>query len=378
MTRSRVIAVGLSVAVIGGLVWAIGLVTSPHDAWLAYLAGVIAMLTIALGALALVLMAHLTDATWFVVLRRVAEMVAESLPVLVLLLVPLGFGLSALYPWLTPAALPAEIREAVVRKQAYLNLPFFGARAAIYAGAWLGILAVLRRWSARQDAGERPAPPGGAAAAAAIVLGFTLTFASFDWLMSLQPEWWSTVYGVRVFAATVVPALALMAVLMRSGPVPAGAGNAQALASLQASFLLFWFYIAFSQLLIVWIGNEPHEIAWYLPRARGAWVGTGVVLLIGHFVLPFLLLLRKRIKRSVDAMARLGWWLLAMHAVDIGWLVFPGSGATKAAAWLYVAALAFTGGLTAATAAWRFGDRPAVPERDPDLLASLQYEYEDA
>jgi hypothetical protein len=131
VTRSRVITIGVGVAVIGGIVWAIGLITSPHDAWLAYLAAAIAMLTVALGALALVLMAHLTDATWFVALRRLAESVAASLPMVMVLLVPLGFGLHVLYPWLTPAALPAGTREVVLRKHAYLNLPFFAIRAVI-------------------------------------------------------------------------------------------------------------------------------------------------------------------------------------------------------------------------------------------------------
>jgi hypothetical protein len=150
------------------------------------------------------------------------------------------------------------------------------------------------------------------------------------------------------------------------------------MASLLLSFVIFWFYIAFAQLLIIWIGNVPREIAWYLPRIRGAWAAVGVLLLIGHFVLPFLMLLYRSVKRSLDAMARLGWWLLAMHAVDLAWLVFPASGASWAAVWMYPAALALTGGAVVAAGVWWLGARPAVPEHDPDLPISLAYEYEDA
>ncbi len=378
MTRRGVVLAGCVLAVVGAIVWALGLAAAPREAWLAYLAAVVAVLTVVLGAASLVLMAHLTDASWFVVLRRLAEAVAGAVIVVVLLLAPLAFGLSSLYPWLAPATLSPEVRDVVARQHAYLNLPFFAVRAGVYVAAWIAIVGGLRRWSARQDAGARPAPPVGFAAAAAIVLGFTLTFASFDWLMSLQPAWSSTIYGVRVFAGAIVAALALMAVLMRRSGLPVAGGNAQALASLLLSFVIFWFYIAFAQLLIVWIGNEPREIAWYLPRGRGGWFAAGVLLLIGHFVLPFLVLLYRSVKRSPDALARLGVWLLAMHYLDVAWLVFPGMGTSSAVLWMYAAAIALTGGATAAGAAWWLGDRAPVPESDPDLAVSLHYEYEDA
>jgi hypothetical protein len=266
-----------------------------------------------------------------------------------------------------------------MRKRAYLNLTFFLVRAAIYVASWLIIVARLRRWSARHEAGARPGSLRGFSAAASIVFGLTLTFASFDWLMSLRPDWFSTIYGLRVFAGTVVPALGLIAVLMNASGLPIRPGHAQALASLLLSFVIFWFYIAFAQLLIVWIGNEPVEISWYVARSHGAWLAVGFVLGFGNFAVPFLLLLFRPIKRSPVAMARLGVWLLAMHYVDLCWLVVPDAASgTWAAWWGFPSALLLSVGAAAMLSASWLGDGPLVPERDPDLPDSLRYEYEES
>ncbi|HVZ23632.1 MAG TPA: hypothetical protein VG871_21310 [Vicinamibacterales bacterium] len=378
MTRAQARRWGTLAVVAGGLGWAAALLVDPRQAWLAYLMAVMATLTVALGAVSLVLMAHLSDAVWFVVMRRIAEAVAGSTWLMVVLLVPLVFGLRDLYPWLTPDRLEPHVREMVVRKSAYLNEPFFLIRALVYVASWLLIVARLRRWSTRQDAGEPAASLRGFSAAAAIVFGLTLTFASFDWLMSLRPDWFSTIYGLRVFAGTVPAALGLMAVLVRTGRLPVKPDHAQALASLLLSFVIFWFYIAFAQLLIVWIGNEPAEITWYVARSHGVWLATGVVLGVGNFAVPFLLLLFRRIKRSPVAMARLGVWLLAMHALDLCWLAGPdANGLPLALVWMYPAALLLTGGAAAVMAAWWLGDRPPLPVRDPELPESLEYEFEE-
>jgi hypothetical protein len=378
VTRARAQRWAAVAVIAGGVAWAVALVVDPRQAWLSYLMAVAATLTVMLGAVALVLMAHLSDAVWFVVMRRMAEAVAGSTWLMVVLLVPLLFGLRDLYPWLTPDRLEPHVREMVMRKSAYLNEPFFLIRAVVYIAAWLVIVARLRRWSARQDTGEPVASLRGFCAVASIVFGFTLTFASFDWLMSLRPDWFSTIYGVRVFAGTVPAALGLIAVLMRTGRLPVKPDHAQALASLLLAFVIFWFYIAFAQLLIVWIGNEPAEITWYVARSRGVWLAVGIVLGAGHFALPFLLLLFRRIKRSPTAMARLGLWLLAMHALDLCWLAGPdANGRPLALAWMYPAALLLAAGAATVMAAWWLGDRSSLPVRDPELAESLAYEYEE-
>lgn len=379
MTRHRVLRSGATAFVIGAIAWAIALAVNAQQAWLAYLIAVVSALTVTLGALMLVLMAHLTGATWFVALRRLAESVAAATAVLVLLLIPLLFGLHTLYPWLSPERLDPHVREMVMRKQAYLNLPFFLVRAGIYVAVWLLILARVRRWSSRQEAGAQPGAITGFSAAGCILIGFTLSFASFDWLMSLRPDWYSTMYGVRVFAGTFVPALGLMAVLMQSARLPITRGTAQALASLLLAFVIFWFYIAFGQLLIIWIGNAPAEITWYVARSSLSWLVVGTILAIGHFAVPFLMLLFRRVKRNPVTMARLGGWLLAMHYLDVCWLTIPDAGHFSwASVWIYPSALLLTCGAAAVLSAWWLGDLTVVPGRDPDLVDSLQYEYEES
>lgn len=379
MTRRSVFRSGVAAVIVGGVVWVAALFVNAQQAWLAYLIAVVSGLTVTLGALMLVLMAHLTGATWFVVLRRLAESVAAATTILVLLLIPLLFGLHTLYPWLSPDRLDPHVRDMVMRKQAYLNLPFFLIRAGIYVAAWLLILARVRRWSSRQEAGEQPGPITGFSAAACILIGFTLSFAAFDWLMSLRPDWYSTMYGVRVFAGTFVPALGLMALLMRVARLPTTPGTAQALASLLLAFVIFWFYIAFGQLLIIWIGNAPAEITWYVARSSPSWFVVGAILAIGHFAVPFLMLLFRRVKRNPVTMARLGAWLLAMHCLDVCWLTIPDAGHFSwASVWIYPAALLLTCGAAAVLSAWWLGDLPVLPERDPDLADSLDYEYEES
>ena len=379
MTRQSLRRSGLAALIVGAVAWTVALLVNGQQAWLAYLIAVVSALTVTLGALMLVLMAHLTGATWFVVLRRLAEAVAAATTILVLLLIPLLFGLHTLYPWLSPERLEPHVREMVVRKQAYLNLPFFLIRAGIYVAVWLLILARVRRWSSRQDAGEEPGAIAGFSAAACILIGFTLSFAAFDWLMSLRPDWYSTMYGVRVFAGTFVPALGLMAVLMQAARLPITRGTAQALASLLLAFVIFWFYIAFGQLLIIWIGNAPEEITWYVARSSASWVIVGAILAVGHFAVPFLMLLFRRVKRNPLTMARLGGWLLVMHYLDVCWLTIPDAGHFSwASVWIYPSALLLTCGAAALLATWWLGDLPVVPERDPDLADSLQYEYEES
>ena len=353
MTRDDVRRWGLVLAIVGGVAWGLGVLVDPHDAWVAYLVALVSAMTIAVGALSLVLMAHLSDATWFVLLRRIAQAVAASVPILALLMIPAAFGLRALYPWLSPERLEPHVRELVLRKRAYLNLTFFIVRSVVYVAAWTAILVRLDRWSAQQDAGARPAPLIGFSAAAAIVLGFTLTFASFDWLMSLRPDWSSTVYGMRVYAGTAVAALGIIAVVMPWSGLPYRPPHAHALASLLLSFLIFWFYIAVSQLIVIWIGNTPAEITWYLARSHGPWLLIAALLLVGHFVVPFLLLLFKPIKQSPRAMGRVGLWLLLMHYVDVCWLAVPDAGISAwSAVWIYPAALVFVVSAAAIASAW--------------------------
>ncbi len=384
----RTMAAWLALGIIGLLFCILGFISSPQQAFMSYLIAYCTVLGVALGALIMVMTSHATNASWFVVLRRLGEDAAATLPLFALLFIPILVGMHALYPWLTPDALGPDARERVLAKQGYLNAPFFIIRALIYFACWVALAWLLRRWSVKQDR-ERgnlalTARQRHLSAFGLVLAGVTLTFASFDWLMSLTPTWCSTVFGVYIFAGAFVGALALIAIIgllaIRGGAL-AGlvqADHFHALGKLMLTMVIFWAYIAFAQLLIIWIGDIPEEIAWYYVRWRNGWGALGMVLLFGNFALPFLLLLSRDLKRRPRLLAALGAWLLLMHYVDVYWVAAPALHPEGFhVSWLDLASLAATIGLPVAYWMYLVQRRAAVPAGDPYLRESVRYETED-
>ncbi len=388
----RVIVPSAAAALVGLVVWAVALVGHPKEALYAYLAAFVFAITVVLGVLCLVMITWAAGAKWFVVIRRVAEGVAGSLPLFVLLILPVLVGVGRLYPWVPPLdGLSHHAREVIHAKDAYLNVPFFVVRSLVYLAIWTGLALALRRWSFGQDDGraaprERPVLLSGLGL---LVFAFTLHFAAVDWLMSLSPEWVSTVFGVYVFIGGMVGGVALMVLLTllleRGGPLAGRVSPAHyhALGRLELVFVIFWAYIAYAQGFLVWIADEPAEAKWYLARWDGGWKWVLWALIAGHFFLPFLALLSRRLKRQPTSLAAVAVWLLALHYVDVLWLVLPalGAGHPPAAAapaweylWLDAAALAWVAGAALAFGAWRLTGRPLVPRRDPRLARSMEYE----
>jgi len=334
-----------------------------------------------------VMISYVTGARWFTVLRRLALDVTGALPVLVLLALPLFVGVLAIYSWTTPSALPQEARAVIERKSAWLNAPLFVVRGIVYLAVWVGIGTTLRRWSLRQDAltGEVSAAAWcrlrRLSAGGLVAVGLTLTFASFDWLMSLEPTWYSTVYGVYVFAGGLLAALGLIAILGHAASRPGGPLEAAitrehfgALGKLLLTFAIFWAYIAFSQFLIIWIGDVPLDASWYVARAAGSWGTLALVVVAGQFALPFVLLLSRELKRRPALMAALGWILLTMHVLDTYWLVLPALHPLGVSlSWLDAAALLMVGGFATAAAAWRSRGRAALPLGDPYVGVAMRY-----
>ncbi len=391
----RPIVTGLVAAAAGAVVLGLGFATQPQRTFMAYLAAWVYFLTIALGALCLLMIGHAVGAKWIVVVRRLTEGVAGAVPVFAVLFVPLCFGLGELYPWVPPFdGLPQRLVEEIHAKQAYLNVPFFLARSFAYLAIFSLLAVLLRRWSFRQDEDPAAAPPARAVAISGpglMVFGFTLTFAAIDWLMSLSPGFMSKVFGLYVFAGGMVGGLAVMLVvvhrLRRRGVLSAeiGASHVHALGRLLLTFTVFWVYMAYSQGFLVWIADLPSEAEWYLARWEGGWAVVTWGLGLGHFLLPFLVLLWRPVKRSSRAMAWVAAWMLLMHAVDVFWLVLPALYASGSAAhgvgtlwlagaWIDLGALLFVGGAAVAFAAWRLAGHPLVPRHDPRLATSLGYE----
>lgn len=350
------------IGLVGLALSGIGLLGDPRQAYASWLAALTAGLSIALGALLLVAIAGISGARWFDPLRGFALDVAATLPLFALLFLVLLPGLGVLYPWVHARSLP---------NAAWLSLPWFLARAALYFAVWIGVALTLRRWARAGGADAPPTARERALAAGALpALGLTLTFAAFDWLMSLDPGWSSTVFGVYWFAGGFLAALAVVTLAAvrraggtRSGRLPAAQGYA--LGALMLTFAVFWAYIAYSQYFIIWIANVPAEVAWYIPRVRGGWGAVALLVLVGQLALPLLVLLLYAAKRSARAMAVVAAWLLVVHYLDTYWLVLPAIHPDAPHPhWLDLSALAAVGGSAAGWIGW-LGRRDPRTDRMP-------------
>ncbi|ABF91533.1 putative membrane protein [Myxococcus xanthus DK 1622] len=384
----RVVWGAVAVGGLGLLATLLGGVAAPREAAYGYLFAFAFWLTLSLGALIILASFHASRARWPTVLRRPLEVMAASSPVFVLLFVPVVLTMPHLFPWVAiPADLSAHDVHLLAHKKPYLNVPFFLGRAVFYFAVWSVVGLLLYRWSVRQDA--EPAITERAVrftlyqrklgAGSLPLMVLCLSFASLDWLMSLEPLWESTVYALTLGCGAVVGALALVAVVAATAR---GAGQFGALmgpahflrlGTLLLAFVCLWAYGAFSQLLLIWIASLPEEVTWYRARLDGGWLAVAVVLAVGHFVVPFFLLLLRRLKQDPRALAVVGAWLLLMRALDVYWLVFPAlHPGTASFHWTSVTAWAGVGGWT--VAAWWLLSRGGytVPVRDPFLPHSLR------
>jgi hypothetical protein len=370
--------------VIGIVCFAIGAAVDPQRAAAAYLVAYMASLAVVLGALAMVMIARVTAATWFVVLRRQAEQVVATLPVFALLFIPVLVAVHVLYPWAQPTnTLAPELRDAIHVKAAYLNVPFFIVRSVIYWLTWIVLGETLRHTSLAQDQHDAPTVERRlyvTSAVGLIAFSLTVSFAAFDWMMSLAPAWYSTIYGIYYFAGGMVGGLALLALLAARGrwrgelPEAVGAEHMHALAKLLLTFVLFWIYIGFAQLIVIWSAEIPAETTWYVARMRGSFGALGVVLLFGHFALPFCALVVRAVRRAVPAMALIGAWLLVMHYLDIYWVVMPDASRERGTGfWLDATAVVLIVGIAALAWAARRVAQPAMVVGDPHVTASLEY-----
>lgn len=342
----------------------------PPQFFHAYLTAFTATAAIALGSLALWMIHSLTGGAWGFVLRRFFEAATRTLPLLALAYLPMAFALPDMYSWASPEGHPEQSGRAQ-----YLAPPFFLARTAVYFAAWLVLASLLQRWSAEQDrtADLRPAECMQALAGPGLVIyGLTMTFASVDWIMSLDPSWSSTIFGALVATGQMLPALGLaiaMASWFATDPRLATVATPdvwQDLGNLLLTFVMLWTYMMYAQLLLIWSGNLPEEITWYYTRAAGGWQWVGVLLAVGYFALPFFLLLSRDIKRNPNQLRIVALAIVAMSLVQHFWLIAP----VYSPRWLYVhwmdgAALVGVGGLWFAYFLHQLQLRPLVPIHAP-------------
>ena len=373
--RNRSLAVGVVAAVLCIL----GAFLEPQQFLRSYLVAYVYWLGVPLGSLALLMLHHLVGGRWGFLIQRLLEAAVRTFPITAVLFLPLLFGMRRLYPWAMAHA--AEADQALTGgKGAYLSPAFFTVRAAVYFAVWIACAYTLTKWSREQDRGDvsligRLQSLSGPGLA---LYGITATFSAVDWIMSLEPEWYSTIYGMIFMVSHGMAALACAIIAARilaedeplaSAAVP---DLFHDLGNLLLSLVMFWAYLMFSQFLIIWSENLAEEIPWYVRRTLGGWRYLAVLLIIFQFALPFLLLLSRTAKRRARVLAWIALLVLVMHWADLLWLIAPAFH-PKAfyLHWLDVVALAAVGGLWIGAFAHYLGASALLPN-DPRFVETLR------
>ncbi|HEV2617419.1 MAG TPA: hypothetical protein VGU63_12510 [Candidatus Acidoferrales bacterium] len=366
-------------ALIAGLValaiCIIGAIFSPEQFFRSYLFAYVFWIGFPLGGMAVVMLHHLTGGQWGLPIRRILEAASRTLPLMAVLFLPILLGLPILYRWAQPTTVALD--PILKYKHPYMNDWTFIARTIFYFAVWILWASLLNRWSAEQDRTgdsrlakrlESFSGPG------LVVYGLTLTFACVDWVMSLEPKWYSTIYGLLFMVVEALVAFAfaiwISRWLARYEPLSSYVSPQQFhdLGNLVLTFVMLWAYLAFSQFLIIWTGNLKEEIPWFESRARGVWAGLAIFLIVFHFFVPFLLLLSRDVKRRAQMLAKVSIGLLFVSLIDVYWLIVPAfEPAGPRIHLLDFAAPVAIGGIWLAAFFHQLKDRPLIPLHDPNF-----------
>src|SRR5690242_6011774 len=375
--QRRAFILGMAALILGALDG----MRAPEQFFRSYLLGFVFWLGFPLGCAAFLMVHHLTGGFWGLPIRRPLEAATRTLPLLTVLALPLLLGLGRLYSWTHPNLVAAD--AALKFKQPYLNLPFFLIRNVIYFAVWWALVLKLNRWSDEQDRTGDPAfavrlesmsGPG------LVLYGLTVTFFSIDWIMSLEPHWFSTIFGMILMVLQVLGALSLaifvVGLLSEREPVSRAItpDRFNDLGNLVLTFVMLWAYLAFSQFLIIWAGNLIKEIPWYVTRVEGGWAIVGLIVIFLSFAIPFYLLLMRAIKRRVETLSALCGALILITFLDVYWMVVPSF--QKAGPRFYLLDFLLTvgmGGVWVAVFVRELKSRPLLPLHDPRFAGALEH-----
>jgi hypothetical protein len=379
------------IGVVATLLSILAVFISPDHFFRAYLLAYLLWLGVTLGSLALLMLQYLTGGTWGLIIRRQLQAASKNIPLMALLFAPLLFGLTRLYPWADANRVAAD--EILRHRMPLFDWKWWVGRAVVYFLVWWLLGALITRLSEERDHSpgndyqwrrrfQKFAAPG------LVVYGLTITFASVDWGMSLDPHWFSTMYGVLFIGGQALSALAfaiaMTVLLARYEPMRRviRPDYLVDLGKLLLAFVMLWAYFAFSQYLIIWSGNLPEEIPWYLNRTRGGWQYVALAIIVFHFALPFVLLLSRQLKKQGRALAAVAAGILFMRAVDLLWLIEPNFAAHDAPhipwaqLWMYLVLPLAMGGLWMAAFLTQLRSRPLLPLADPllkDVLSEVHH-----
>jgi hypothetical protein len=359
----------------------------PQQGLRSYLFAFVYWFVMPMGCLGLLMLHHLVGGWWGLPIRRLLEAGTRTLPLSLVLFLPIAIWVAKIYSWLyAPGDLLTNPNYSF--KMRYLTENGFRGRAVVYFVIWIGLSILLNKFSREQD---QPGADGtkfalrmeGMSGPGIILLSFALTFSMVDWVMSLEPHWFSTIYGMLFIVISCLTALSLAITVLRGvaedEPV-AGVVTPQLfndLGNLMLAFTMLWAYLSFSQFLIIWAGNIKDEIPWYRSRAFGGWGDLAVVLIVLHFALPFLLLLQRGVKRRLRWLSIVTAFMLCLSAVDVYWLIVPAYESSPQLHLTDIFAFIGIGGLWLAFYFWQLGRMPLLPLNDPRFEGALVHEHGD-
>lgn len=361
----------------------------PDQFFQSWLMAFLYVFAFASGGLGLLMIHHLATGRWGLCLQRPYEAAAKTFPLIALLFIPLLFGLDRLYAWVNPEAHHDHVLEHVMEhKGMYLNVPGFYIRAAIYFAVWIGMAALLVRWSRLQDERKEEAETYGRkmrmlSGIGLVIFGLAVTFASVDWAMSVEPKWYSALYGATFMVGQGLATLCLMAIVahLLSSDKKYGAviGSQQFhdIGNLMFAFTILWTYMNISQYVIIWSGNLPEEIEYYLHRAHSPWTEMAAGIAVLHFGVPFVLMLFKANKKNPRILVKIAGGLLVMRFVDYFWTLMPAYRHDHFhVSWMDIAAPVGLMGLWLYVFLGALQKRPFLPLNDPRFTSILAHPEE--
>ncbi len=371
----------LVIGAIAAIASVAGAYLAPGSFYSAYLIGFMFWLGLSLGCMAILMLYHLVGGAWGTVIRRILESGMMTLPLMFFLFIPILLNLPKLYFWARPGLTDRKIIEI---HQSYLNFNGILLRYILYFVIWFGMAYFLNRWSTEQDsiAGQSTLRFRAMSSIGLVIYSLTISFAVIDWVMSLQARWISTIYGLLFIAGEALSAFCFVVVieniLGKRKPMSEYLTDTEVHdhGKFMLAFVMVWAYFNFSQWLIIWAGNLPEEIPWYVRRMNGGWEVAGLFLVVFHFAVPFALLLSQRLKRKTRTLVWLASWLMVMRIVDIFWHIEPASHPTFHVSWLHFTIVVGIGGLWMAYFFHNLRSRPLLAVNAPQTLRLLELSHE--
>jgi hypothetical protein len=329
--RSKALILGVLGTVASAAGFLMGGIDGVNQFYRSYLWSYIFVLSLSVGPLTWLTLQYVTGGAWGVITRRSCEAAARTLPLVAVMFLPIVLGINNLYPWAHANIVAKD--PLLQHKAPYLNLGFFLIRAAVYFAGWLFLGWWFNRWSAKEDVVGHEAVHGKMSRMAGpglLFIGFSVTFMAVDWILSVDPKWFSTIFGLLCIVSQCLTAMAFLIALMvfLSSRRPMSQvithRHLHDMGKFMLALVMVWAYFSFSQFLIIWAGNLPEEIPWYIARLNHGWQYVSLALVFGHFALPFALLLSRDLKRNFRLLGSIAIFVLLMRFVDLYWLITPG------------------------------------------------------